>query len=307
MTGNILIQVGKVKEIYEVPGSDMLEFKFTDNISVFDKIIPSKVPRKGETLCRTSAYWFSRSRELGVKTHFVELTSPNSMLVKRVRIERDINRITPDSRSILIPLEVIARYYVAGSLLDRLNAGKVRPESVGFPKKYVPKYGDELPEPLIEATTKLEDIDRPLSDRDAMDLAKMSKDEWEDMVESVLRIDRFMNDSVKDRGLIHVDGKKEFGFDPERQLMLLDTFGTADEDRFWDSEAYERGELVELSKELVRQHYRSSGYYDTLKAARDSGLPKKDEPPIPALPTEMIQLVSKLYMDLYERLTGERF
>lgn len=307
MTGNILIQVGKVKEVYEVPGSDMLEFKFTDNISVFDKIIPSKIPRKGETLCRTSAYWFSRSSELGVRTHFVELTSPNSMLVKRVRIERDMNRITPNSRSILIPLEVIARYYVAGSLLDRLKAGTVRPESVGFPKNYTPKYGDELPEPLIEATTKLEDVDRPLSDKDAMDLAKMSKDEWEDMKEAVLRIDRFMNRSVLERGLVHVDGKKEFGFDSERGLMLIDTFGTADEDRFWDRAAFERGELVELSKELVRQHFRSSGYYDSLKAAREMGLPKKEEPPIPALPPEMIGQVSKLYIDLFERLTGERF
>jgi phosphoribosylaminoimidazole-succinocarboxamide synthase len=307
MTGNILIQVGKVKEVYEVPGSDLLEFKFTDNISVFDKIIPSKIPRKGETLCRTSAHWFSRSKELGVRTHFVELSGPNSMIVKKVRIERDLSKLTQASTSILIPLEIIARYYVAGSLLDRLRSGKVRPESLGFSKKYVPKYGDELPEPLIEATTKLEDVDRPLSDKDAMELAKLSRDEWGDLVESVLRIDRFMNGSVRERGLIHVDGKKEFGFDSERALMLVDTFGTADEDRFWDASAYERGELVELSKELVRQHYRSSGYYDSLKDARDRGLPKKEEPLIPALPPEMINQVSKLYMDMFERLTGEGF
>ena len=296
-----------MKEVYEVPGSDLLEFKFTDNISVFDKIIPSKIPRKGETLCRTSAHWFSRSNELGVRTHFVQLTGPNSMLVKRVRIERDPNKLTSDSRSILIPLEIIARYYVAGSLLDRLKAGKVRPESIGFSRNYRPKYGDELPEPLIEATTKLEDVDRPLSDEEARGLAKLSKDEWEDLISAVLRVDDHMNRSVRDRGLIHVDGKKEFGFDPERQLMLIDTFGTADEDRFWDAEAYGRGELVELSKELVRQHYRNIGYHDSLKAAREKGAQKKDEPPIPALPQEMIGQVSKLYMDMFERLTGERF
>ena len=302
-----LIQVGKVKEVYEVDDPELLEFTFTDNISVFDKIIPTSIPRKGETLCRTSAYWFSKSFEMGIGTHFKEMTGPNSMLVKRVRIERDMKKITPESNSILIPLEIIARYYVAGSLLDRMKKGKVKPESVGFAPGHVPRYGEELPEPLIEATTKLEEIDRPLTDDEARDLAKMSKDEWDEMVEAVLRIDRTMNSAVKDRGLIHVDGKKEFGFDADRVLMLLDTFGTADEDRFWDREAYERGELVELSKEMVRQHYRSSGYYDTLMAARDKGIPKKEEPPIPALPPEMAEAVSRLYIDLYERITGERF
>jgi len=303
----VLIQVGKVKEVYEIKGTDDLEFVFTDNISVFDKIIPSKIPRKGETLNKTSAYWFSKSKEMGIGTHFKEMTGPHSMLVKRVRIERDMKKITPRSTGILIPLEVIARYYVAGSLLDRLKDGRISSESVGFSPGHVPKYGEELPEPFIEATTKLEEIDRNLTIPEAMDLAKLSKDEWEGIVESVIRIDRTMNAAVKDRGLIHVDGKKEFGFDSERQLMLLDTFGTADEDRFWDKKAYDEGNLVELSKELVRQHYRSTGYHSTLMDARSRKVPKKEEPPIPALPPEMIGKVSGLYIDLYERITGERF
>ena len=50
------IMTGKVKEVYKVD-DDTLEFAYTDNISVFDKIIPSKVPHKGETLCRTAKYW----------------------------------------------------------------------------------------------------------------------------------------------------------------------------------------------------------------------------------------------------------
>ena len=47
------IRTGKVKEVYAVD-ENTLEFVFTDNISVFDKIIPSQIPRKGESLCRTS-------------------------------------------------------------------------------------------------------------------------------------------------------------------------------------------------------------------------------------------------------------
>ena len=54
------IMTGKVKEVYEVD-ADTLEFAYTDNISVFDKIIPSKIPHKGETLCRTTGSRRGRS------------------------------------------------------------------------------------------------------------------------------------------------------------------------------------------------------------------------------------------------------
>lgn len=302
-----LIQVGKVKEVYELKGSNQLEFKFTDKISVFDKVIPSMIPRKGESLCRTSAFWFERSIELGVKSHFIELTGPDTMRVKRVNVERNMNRITPDSTSILVPLEFIARYYVAGSLLDRMKKGKVTNEEVGFPHDHTPRYGEPLPEPLFEATTKLEEIDRPVTNEEARELAKLSRDEWEQIREAVLKVDEFIARQAGSRGLIHVDGKKEFGLDDNRELMLLDTFGTADEDRFWDVEQYEKGKLVELSKEAVRQYYRNTGYHEELMRAREEGLSKDREPPIPSLPKNEIEKIAGLYQEMYERLTGQDF
>src|SRR3990170_3468075 len=175
---------GKVKEVYEV-SEDELEFVFTDQISVFDKVIPTLVPHKGETLCRTSAHWFKVVADLGIRTHFLGLPAGN-----------------------------------------------------------------------------------------------------------------------RKRGLIHVDGKKEFAMDEDRRLMLVDTFGTADEDRFWDAEAYGRGEHVELSKEYVRQYYREIGYHKALMEARAAGRP---EPDIPPLPADVTKRVSDLYVGLFERLTGERF
>lgn len=302
-----LIQEGKVKKVYQVEGSDELEFVFTDRISVFDKIIPSEIPHKGETLNRTAAHWFRKGSDLGIKTHFIKTTGPDSMRVKKVKVERDMNKITSDSRSILIPLEIIARYYVAGSLLDRIKKGKITPESVGFPEDHVPKYGEKLPRPLIEATTKLEEVDRPLTDEEARDLAKLSMDEWNQLMDAVRKIDDFINRESEKRGLIHVDGKKEFGFDEDRNIMLIDTFGTADEDRFWEKKAYENGEMVELSKETVRKIYRDSGYHEELTKAREAGVSKDEEPPIPPLTNEQIERVSKLYIEMYERLTGEEF
>ena len=297
------LRKGKVKEVYEV-SEDELEFLFTDQISVFDKIIPTLIPDKGETLCRTSAHWFGLVKDLGIRTHFLRLSAPNKMRVKRVQVIPDYDKITPTTRNFLIPLEVIARYYVAGSMHDRLKAGRVRPEEVGFPRGHVPAYGEPFPEPFVEVTTKLEKVDRELTKKEALEISKLSPREYDDLVAAVLKIDARLNAEVRKRGLVHVDGKKEFAMDADRKLMLVDTFGTADEDRWWDAAAFEKGEHVELSKEYVRQYYRQTGYHTALMDTRAA---HKPEPDIPALPDDVTARVSKLYVNLFERLTGERF
>jgi phosphoribosylaminoimidazole-succinocarboxamide synthase len=61
---------------------------------------------------------------------------------------------------------------------------------------------------------------------------------------------------------------------------------------------------VEFSKEFVRQHYRSTGYYDKLTKARETSQP---EPPIPPLPPLLVDEVSRLYTTIHQRLTGQPF
>ena len=298
-----LLRKGKVKEVYEV-SEDELEFVFTDQISVFDKVIPTLVPHKGETLCRTSAHWFKVVEDLGIGTHFLRLADGNRMRVRRVQVIPDYDQIARKTTNFLIPLEVIARYYVAGSLHDRITSGRIRSEDAGFPRGHRPTYGEPLPKPFVEVTTKLEKVDRELTTEEALGISKLSKREYRDLVETVLKIDARLNADVRRRGLVHVDGKKEFAMDGERRLMLVDTFGTADEDRFWDLAAYKKGEQVELSKEFVRQYYRKIGYHKSLMDARAAGKP---EPDIPPLPADVTKQVSDLYVSLFERLTGEKF
>ena len=297
------IMTGKVKEVYEVD-DDTLEFAYTDNISVFDKIIPSKIPHKGETLCRTAKYWFNLMNEEGIYNDYLSEPSKDRMRVKRVRVIRDYSKIDGKTTNYLIPLEVICRYYVAGSLLDMVKAGKITAEQLGFPAGHEVKYGDKLPHPFIECTTKLEAHDENLTDEEAKKMAGLSDAEFKEMEDTVLRIDSLIAREAGKRGLIHVDGKKEFGYDKERKLMVVDTFGTLDEDRWWDAGEYAKGNIVELSKEFVRQYYREIGYHKALYDAREKGLP---EPDIPALPQDIIDRVSTLYVDMYERITGEKF
>jgi phosphoribosylaminoimidazole-succinocarboxamide synthase len=299
-----LFKIGKVKEVFEVGSSDMLEFKFTDHISVFDKVIPTNIQYKGETLCRTSAFWFNYAQNLGIKSHFISMPAPNRMRVKKVDIIKDYSQLTPTTRNYLIPLEFICRYYVAGSMYNRLQKGKVSPEILGFSKDQKIDYGAELPEPFIEVTTKLEPVDRSLTYEEAMDISGLTKDEYDSICDVILTLDEKVNSEIKGRGLIHVDGKKEFAFDAERNVMLIDTFGTADEDRFWDKNEYDSGNFIEFSKEHVRKHYKDIGYYDKLMSARDAGEP---EPNIPPLDQEKAKEVSELYIDIYEKISGEKF
>lgn len=298
-----LLRKGKVKEVYEVD-RDTLEFVFTDKISVFDKIIPNQIPHKGEALCRESAFWFQIAKEMGIRTHFKELVSSNRMRVQRVDVIADYSKLGHDTRNYLLPLEFVVRHYVAGSLLDRIKSGEMKPESIGFSPGHTVTYGEKLDEPFFEVTTKLEETDRHLSIKEALQISGLTEDEMEQIRRTILKLDRRIASEVAQRELIHVDGKKEFAFDKDRMLLLVDTFGTSDEDRWWDAEAFTNGNIVELSKEFVRQHYRKTGYHDILEQARTS---RKPEPEIPPLPEEMVRRTSELYIDMYERITGESF
>ena len=290
-----LSRTGKVKNVYEV-STAALEFEFTDQISVFDKIIPSLIPKKGETLCRTSVYWFRRADDMGILTHFEKFIPPNRMRVARVEILE--NPSATDS-NYLVPLEFIARYYVAGSLFDRIKSGKIHPKDVGLSTV---EYGDLLPDPFIEVTTKFEKVDRPLEKGEALEISGLSADEFNEITEIILKIDEDINKKVHERGLIHVDGKKEFALGKEREIMVIDTYGTADEDRFWDLKSYQEGDCIELSKEFVRSYYRDIGYHERLYTARAT---HDFEPDIPPLPSDMVEKTSQLYLELYRKITGE--
>ncbi|OYV10488.1 MAG: phosphoribosylaminoimidazole-succinocarboxamide synthase [Methanosaeta sp. NSP1] len=240
---------------------------------------------------------------MGIKTHFLEYLPPAGMLCKKVDILQPA-QITPQSKNYLIPLEWICRWYVAGSLYDRIKEGKLSASDLGYHSGHTVTQGEPLPQPFLEVSTKLEKTDRLLKKEEALQISGLSPQEYDQAREIVLRIDEDIGRSVSSRGLIHADGKKELAFDENRQIMVIDVYGTADEDRFWDKARYEAGELVDLSKEYVRQHYRQSGYKDRLYAARDAGQP---EPAIPALPPEVVAETSRIYIRLFEMITGESF
>ena len=105
-TTGTFLRSGKVKDIYELDPEHLL-FQYSDRVSAFDVVLPSTIPRKGEVLCKLSAYWFET---LGVPHHMVRLEGPSAMVV---------NRMT------MIPVECVVRGYLYGSLYERLSKGEI--------------------------------------------------------------------------------------------------------------------------------------------------------------------------------------
>ena len=128
-----MLYKGKVKEVWSTEDPDIIEFRYTDQISVFDQIIPSLVPRKGESLNRTSCHWFKLVEEANIcETHIIEMNAPDRVLARRFDVIREPGQIPRDMENVFVPLEVICRHYLAGGGWRRYERGDVGPEEFGF-------------------------------------------------------------------------------------------------------------------------------------------------------------------------------
>jgi len=298
-----MLYEGKVKQVWSTDDPDILEFRFTNQISVFDQIIPSLIPRKGESLNRTTAHWFKLVEEAGIcKTHLIEVNGADRCLVRKVTIIKEPGAIPRDMEWVFVPLEVIVRHYLSGSAWRRFQRGELSAEALGVSPDC--EYGVKLQKPFVEVTTKFEQFDRNIDRAEGLAISNITDEEYDAIVAAALAVDEIIEKEAGKNGLIHVDGKKEFALGSNREIVLVDTFGTLDEDRWWDAEAYANGECIELSKEFVRSHYINIGHQTALQAARDAGA---DEPPIPALPQSVIDDTAALYASMYERLTSQSF
>tara|TARA_B100000959_G_scaffold286875_1_gene367766 strand:- start:1076 stop:2020 length:945 start_codon:yes stop_codon:yes gene_type:complete len=298
-----LLYSGKVKQVWSTDDPNVIEFRYTDQISVFDQIIPSLIPRKGESLNRASCFWFGLVEKARIcRTHVIEMNAPDRVLARRFDVIREPGAIPKDAENFFVPLEVICRHYLAGTAWRRYQRGEVSSQELGFEAGENLQEGAKLPEPFLEVSTKFEAFDRNLDRAEALKISNLEPEELDAILSIVLEVDDIIHSETSKRGLIHVDGKKEFAMGPGREPVLIDSFGTLDEDRWWDAVEYEKGEIVQLSKESVRQYYIDSGHHSALYAARQSASP---EPPIPALPEHIIASTSELYATMFERLTGE--
>jgi len=277
-------------------------FSFTDDFSVFDYgKMPEKISGKGEALCRMASYNFEKISELNLFSHFEEFIAPNKMKVKLVQVIYPQKRkLTKKDSNYLIPLEVVFRNMLpeGSSLLSRFRKGTATPEQYNLTS--IPEPNQFFDKPILEFFTKLEPTDRLLTEKEAMELSALNEKELIEVKDFALKVNNFLNKKAESLNLVHADGKIELAFSPERKLILVDVFGTLDENRFLF-----KG--IHVSKQVARDYYNTTPWKKELTKAMSEGKTKEDWPAPPEMPSKLLELISEFYLSTAQQWIGENF
>jgi phosphoribosylaminoimidazole-succinocarboxamide synthase len=275
---------GKVRDNYDL-ADDRRIIIATDRLSAFDRIIAA-IPLKGQVLTQIARFWFDATRDI-CPNHTIEYPDPNVLVCRRLAI---------------MPVEVVVRDYLTGttatSVWPMYRAGRREIYGIRFPDGL--RENQKLPATIITPTTKAFDggHDEPLTAGEIVARKLLTPEQWEAVSELALALFARGREIAREHGLILVDTKYEFGFEPAGRIILGDEIHTPDSSRYWLAEScanrFAAGEPPEsLDKDFVRRW---------VSARCD---PYRD--PIPPIPREIIAEAARLYVDVYETITGQRF
>ena len=319
--------MGSVKdlEVLEYPSSNKNgrgRFVFSNRYSVFDwGEMPDHIDNKGRSLCISAANFFEKLETMGIKTHYLGLIE-KGQLKKSAAIKRSVDTmevkllrvLMPQQKSgtydysiyktaknnFLIPLEIIYRNSlpVGSSVFKRLKEGDLKLEDLDL--KEMPLPGQDLNKSFLDVSTKLEASDRYLDWEEAKEMAHLNDSEIDEIKRITLLVNKLITEEAENIGLKYEDGKIEFGFDEDRNLVVVDVLGTLDECRF-------TFEGMPVSKEIARIYYRNTSWYqDVLEAKKEDGLNWKKKVSLnpPPLPPRLKELISMAYCAFANEITG---
>jgi len=274
---------GKVRDIVDL--GEALLLVATDRISAFDYVLGSGIPDKGRVLTQLSAFWFERTGHL-VANHL--LTLDTSAYPDAVRPFADMLA----GRSMLVrkttpfPIECVARGYLSGSgWKEYATSGTVC--GVTLPSGL--RESDRLPEPIFTPATKATSgHDINISEADAAQI--VGADVVARLRELTLALYEFGARHAESRGIILADTKFEFGTLPSGELILIDEVMTPDSSRYWPRDQYAPGGAQpSFDKQFVRD------YLEEIRWNK--------QPPVPALPDEVVARTRDKYLEAFRRLT----
>lgn len=288
-----LLRQGKVRDVYEA-GPHRLLLVATDRVSAFDVIMREAVPHKGAVLTQLTAWWL---RRLGGEVEHHMLTADADEIIAAVptlAAHRDAiaGRAMLSRRAEVFPIECVIRGYLAGSAWKEYRS---RATLAGEPLPPGLKESAKLDPPLFSPATKAETgHDENITRAHAAEIVGSGRiAELEGLTRLVYERGRAHAES---RGIIIADTKLEFG-EADGRVILVDEVLTPDSSRFWPADRYEEGAAPpSLDKQPLRDH---------LERERTAGRWNGDPPP-PPLPTEVIDSMSRRYLEIFQRLTGER-
>jgi phosphoribosylaminoimidazole-succinocarboxamide synthase len=251
-------------------------------------------------LSRLTAFWFQQVKDLA-PTHLVAIPDPSVMVVRRAKP---------------LPIEIVIRGYITGSLWRDYQAGKAGAYGIAWPKGL--RKDQRFERPIITPSTKAEygRHDEPISEAEILSRGLVAEETWREATGIAERLFKRGQERASERGLILVDTKYEMGVvaeedgsagrrgaasaEPSRgTLVVIDEIHTPDSSRYWVAEGYEErfaagAEQEMLDKENVRQWL-----------IKEHGFSGHGKPP--ALTDDVRVMLARKYIDVFERLTGETF
>jgi len=272
---------GKVRDVYNI-NNQYLVMVVTDRISAFDVVLPKAIPFKGQVLNQIAARFLKATEDI-VPNWVINVPDPSVT----------IGRICEPFK-----VEMVIRGYLAGHAWREYSAGKRTLCGVALPDGL--KENDKLPEPIITPTTKASvGHDEDISREEILAKGIVSVTDYEQLEKYTRAIFERGTKIAAERGLILVDTKYEFG-KADGTIYLIDEIHTPDSSRYFYTEGYaerqQRGEpQKQLSKEFVR------------KWLIENGFQGKEGQQVPEMNEDLVRSISDRYIELFEKITGERF
>ena len=273
---------GKVRDVYTIK-DDKLVIIASDRISAFDIVMPRSIPNKGQVLNQISVEMLNSTKDI-IDNWLISSPDPNVSIG---------HRLNP------IKIEMVIRGYLSGHA-DRLyKSGKRSICGVNLPNGLV--SNQKFDKPIITPSTKA-DIghDEDISKSEILSQNILSIDQYEEIERVTYKLFERGTEIAKERGLILVDTKYEFGYDSNNKLFLIDEIHTPDSSRYFYLDGYEEAvnsgvSPKQLSKEFFRQWLIKNEFQG------------KENQKLPEITDEIIDDVSKRYVELFNLITGKSF
>lgn len=221
-----MLYEGKAKQVFRTDDEDLIIIHYKDAATAFNNIKKATIENKGVLNNAISTLIFEHLIAAGVKTHYIETLNDRDQLCRRVRI---------------IPLEVIVRNTIAGSMAQRLGIEEgTKPSNVIYDICY---KKDELGDPLI-------------NDHHAVALGVVTYEELDKIYAMTAKINEVLTDLFKRMNINLVDFKIEFGRTSDGEIVLADEV-SPDTCRLWDMTTNEKLDKDRFRRDLgrVREAY----------------------------------------------------
>jgi phosphoribosylaminoimidazole-succinocarboxamide synthase len=272
---------GKVRDVYTID-EDILVMIASNRISAFDVILPKPIPFKGSVLNQIAAFMLRETEDI-CKNWLITTPAPNVSIGKK---------------AIPFKIEMVVRGNLTGHAWRTYSSGNQILCGVKMPDGL--KENDFFPQPIITPSTKAaEGHDEDISREDIIGREIVSEKDYLQIENLALRLFKRGKEIAARRGLILVDTKYEFG-KLGNEIILIDEIHTPDSSRYFYAEGYEerqaKGEKQkQLSKEFVREWLIENNFMG------------KEGQQVPEMTDEWISIIRDRYIELYEKLIGEKF